>query len=182
VKRLLLIRHAKSDWAEPALADHSRPLAGRGRKEAPRLGQAIRRMAWIPDQVLCSTARRAMETIQLVQEGWETRVPVRLASELYLAGIDELVTAVREASEELSDRSTGPLASDCLAVVGHNPGLSHWASQLVDRNLDLATADAIGVELGSLADWPELSTKTRGRMVLHIGPPNFGIGSDDRDS
>ena len=61
----MLLRHAKSAW--PDVPDHDRPLAGRGRRNAPVMGRWLRTNGYVPDQVLCSTARRARETWQLAQ-------------------------------------------------------------------------------------------------------------------
>ncbi len=66
MKTLLLLRHAKSSWNDPSLADHDRPLKKRGRKAAPRMGRWLQENGLRPDCVLCSTATRARETLQLV--------------------------------------------------------------------------------------------------------------------
>ena len=66
MRRLLLLRHAKSSWSEPGASDHDRPLNRRGQEAAPRIGAYLARHRLIPDRVLCSTARRARETWELV--------------------------------------------------------------------------------------------------------------------
>ena len=60
--RLLVIRHAKSSWKDASLSDHERPLNKRGKRDAPRVADAIKKMDWVPDHVLCSDARRAVDT------------------------------------------------------------------------------------------------------------------------
>src|ERR1019366_8700761 len=65
-RRLVLLRHAKSAWpGPPAPPDHDRPLAGRGRRDAPAVGRWLREAGCVPDQVWCSTAQRAVQTWQL---------------------------------------------------------------------------------------------------------------------
>ena len=66
-RRLVLLRHAKSDWPDD-VPDHERPLARRGRRDAPAAGRWLRKSGYVPDLVLCSTARRARETWQLAEE------------------------------------------------------------------------------------------------------------------
>ncbi|MFC5585479.1 SixA phosphatase family protein [Nitratireductor kimnyeongensis] len=66
MKELLLLRHAKSSWDDPSLADIERPLAPRGRRAAPLMGREILRRGWSPDYVLVSPARRAQQTWRLV--------------------------------------------------------------------------------------------------------------------
>src|ERR1700753_1071269 len=66
MRRLLLLRHAKSSWSEPGASDHQRPLNRRGQEAAPRIGAYLKRHKLVPDRVLCSTARRTRETWDLV--------------------------------------------------------------------------------------------------------------------
>ena len=66
MRRLILLRHAKSSWADPGASDHDRPLNRRGQEAAPKIGTYLNRHRLIPDCVLCSTARRARETWDLV--------------------------------------------------------------------------------------------------------------------
>src|ERR1700733_15100742 len=66
MRRLLLLRHAKSSWAEPGASDHERPLNRRGQEAAPRIGAYLLRHKLVPDRILCSTARRTRETWALV--------------------------------------------------------------------------------------------------------------------
>ena len=61
--QLILMRHAKSSWDDPAAADFDRPLNGRGRRSAKALGHWLRQRGWLPDRVLCSSARRTRETL-----------------------------------------------------------------------------------------------------------------------
>lgn len=116
MKRILLLRHAKSDWKDYTLADFDRPLSPRGRKAAPLVAAWIRDHDLVPDRVLCSAARRTSET-------WE-----RMASEL-----GQVSVLHRRA---LYHGSTGAIlkqllkqddATDTVAVIGHNPGIAEFA-------------------------------------------------------
>lgn len=111
-RRLHLLRHAKSAWDDPSLDDHDRPLATRGRVAAARLGSCAAEIGLHPDLVLCSTARRARETLELVVESLG-EVEVAVDGAVYHATAAELASIVRRLPEERSE----------VLLVGHNPGL-----------------------------------------------------------
>jgi phosphohistidine phosphatase len=112
VKQLLLLRHAKSSWDDPELADEDRPLAPRGRKATKALDRWIAAHAVRPDTVLCSPARRTRETYERLQ-GSLAEPPLTIEPRLYHAGLETLLEVV----QGLPDDVERPL------VVGHNPGL-----------------------------------------------------------
>lgn len=109
LRRLLLLRHAKSSWDDPSLADHDRPLAPRGHRAAGLIGDHLRANPVVVDLVLCSSARRARETLELAGIEGE----VRIEPELYEASADELVSRVRELSDEVK----------AVMLIGHNPAM-----------------------------------------------------------
>jgi phosphohistidine phosphatase len=115
VRRLILLRHAKSDW--PGGSDHDRPLAARGRRDAPAVGRWLRDAGIIPDLVVCSTARRARETWELAAEQLDRAVPVEYDRRVYDASADDLLDVATEA----------PTAVRTLLVVGHNPAIQELA-------------------------------------------------------
>lgn len=120
MRRLILLRHAKSDWPD-GVADPERPLAPRGRAAAPRIGAYIAREELVADRVLVSPARRTRETWDLVAAQLP---PVRVvASEprVYDATAARLLSVVREQPKE----------AHSLMLVGHNPGLEDLAEMLV---------------------------------------------------
>jgi phosphohistidine phosphatase len=127
--RLLLIRHAKSSWDEPTLADRERPLAKRGRKAAERVGAHLRRESLRPDLVLCSASTRTRETLELLAL---RDVDRSIEEELYAATAEELLARLRRVPEEAAT----------VAVIGHNPGIQELATELVG-----ADAAAGGVRL-----------------------------------
>jgi len=114
-RTLVLLRHAKSAW--PDLLDHERPLAGRGRRDAPVMGRWLRKAGHVPDQVLCSSARRARETWQLAQPALKAAPPVSFEDPIYLASAGQLLDLVRQA----------PRAVKTLLIVGHDPGIPDLA-------------------------------------------------------
>ena len=121
MKRLLILRHAKSSWDNTALADFDRPLAERGRRAAPVVARYLIRKGWRPDLVLCSSARRAKQTWELVAPVVEQSAEVRFERELYLVTPDRLLDRLRQL----------PTAVSTPMVVGHNPGLEATVRRLV---------------------------------------------------
>jgi phosphohistidine phosphatase len=120
-RRLVLLRHAKSDWPE-GVPDHDRPLAKRGRRDAPAVGRWLGESGYAPDAVVCSSALRARETWELASAGLRTEVPgvspeVRYESRVYEATVLGLLMLVREFSPEWRT----------ALLVGHNPGLAELA-------------------------------------------------------
>lgn len=124
--RVVLLRHAKSGYPD-GVADHDRPLAKRGRRDAPVTSRWLAEKGYIPDAVVCSTALRARETWELAAAGLAEAAPgaappVRFESRVYEATVLGLLMLIREFPE---DRRT-------VMIVGHNPGLAELAVGLTD--------------------------------------------------
>lgn len=139
MKRLCLLRHAKSDWSNPALDDFERPLNERGQKTAAFMADYISSSAWRPDGVLCSTAVRARETFAPLHRVLGATIHVAYSDKLYHALPDVLIEQVRELA---------PDAAKTVLVVAHNPGLSLLAAELMPDHDDEAMARGDGVPTG----------------------------------
>jgi phosphohistidine phosphatase len=120
VKRLILLRHAKAVAASPDLEDRDRRLADRGRSDAIRMGQFLKEDGAVPDLVLCSTALRTRETLDLIVPQLFAEPVVRHLSDLYLARWLTIVNLIRQVRDK----------ADSLMLVGHNPGLEEAARKL----------------------------------------------------
>lgn len=120
MKTLILLRHAKSDWADPELADHDRPLAERGRDAAPKMGAWLKAHGPMPELVLCSTATRARQTLALALEALGADPETRFDRGLYLAGGAGVLARLRQA----------PDTASTVLLVGHNPDLEQLARRL----------------------------------------------------
>ena len=90
---IYLLRHAKSSWDEPELLDHERPLAKRGRKALALLREHFHEVGVAPDLVLCSSAVRAVQTLEGVREGLPAGARVEIESDLYAAAPHRFWTA-----------------------------------------------------------------------------------------
>jgi phosphohistidine phosphatase len=118
-RRLILTRHAKSAWDDPALDDHDRPLNARGLRAARELGDWLASRGYLPEEVLCSTARRTAETWAAVARApLEVLPKLKLVPELYHASSDAMLQMVQKAS------------ADTVMMIGHNPGLGELAAML----------------------------------------------------
>ncbi len=154
MKTLLVLRHAKSSWNDPALDDHERPLNKRGRRDAPRMGALVREYGLIPDLVISSDAVRARLTAEAVAEAARYAGEILLDPHLYLAcpaDILSLLPTVRENPET-------------VMIVGHNPGLETLVEQLTGQRQDLPTAALARIDL-PIDQWRDLTRSTRGKLV-----------------
>jgi phosphohistidine phosphatase len=117
---IYLLRHAKSSWDEPELVDRERPLAKRGRKAVVLLRSHLDASGIAPDLVLCSSAVRAMQTLEGVREGLPPETRVEIEDGLYAAGAASLLGRLRGLAEEVGS----------VMLVGHNPGIEELAAEL----------------------------------------------------
>jgi len=108
-RRLYVLRHAKSSWDDPDERDHDRPLAPRGRRAVRLLARYVQENQIQPELILCSTARRAVETLEGVDPPGERTIDPLL----YGAGYEQLLERLRQQPAELGS----------VMVVGHNPAL-----------------------------------------------------------
>ena len=120
MKRLAILRHAKSSWDDPGLDDFNRPLNERGWKAARRMGRELKKRGLKFDLVLSSTSARTRETIDGVREHFDFDAPIRFEQDLYLASEATLLETVRALDEKVKT----PL------IVGHNPGLEQLVADL----------------------------------------------------
>ncbi len=166
-RQLVLLRHAKSSWSHPERADHDRPLNARGRRQAPLVGAWLDAHDFRPDLVLCSSARRARETVEALCEAAQWDVAVRLEQDLYLAepeGILDLAAWQGDGAVR-------------LLMVGHNPGLSTLASRLAGREIALRTACLARFELSG--PWADLTgPQAISARLLDLVCPGHGTERD----
>jgi phosphohistidine phosphatase len=120
-RRLILLRHAKSAWPDD-VPDHDRPLAPRGRRDAPAAGRWLRKSSYVPDRVLCSTARRARETWQLAEEKLGAHPQTTFEQQIYGAPSAQLLDLARQT----------PVDVATLLIVGHDPAMRGLTLELAD--------------------------------------------------
>ncbi len=170
MKRLTVVRHAKSSWNDPRAADHDRKLSGRGERDAPRMGRRLRDRNVKPSLILSSTAERALATARSIAvelglpSGFPTTEP-----DLYHAWPYTILDIVRRQDDACSD----------LMIVGHNPGFTEFVNALIpDFRLDnLPTAAVVAVEL-DIETWRD-ADKGSARFLFYDYPKNTAPASGE---
>jgi phosphohistidine phosphatase len=152
MKRLTLVRHAKSDWSLPGQPDWDRALNKRGQRDAPEMARRLRARKLKPELILTSPAVRALATATIMAR--ELKVPasiVRHEERLYLAGPNDMLNVIRELGGQAKH----------LMVFGHNPGITEFANQLSagDRIDNMPTCAVFTAEF-KLEDWSALDWET----------------------
>lgn len=169
MRQLLLLRHAKSSWDDPALPDHARPLNARGRRSALAMAEAMRDLGLAPDIVFVSSARRTLQTLEALTP-FEDGALIEPMDALYLAPWPRLLEELRQVPE----------TARSLLLIGHNPGLHDLAMALGDpatlaRGGPDARRLAEGYPTGALAEftiaspWGQLEAGG-GRLVRFLAP------------
>ncbi|MCB9726972.1 MAG: histidine phosphatase family protein [Deltaproteobacteria bacterium] len=143
-RRLIVMRHAKSAWGTDATSDHERPLNGRGRHDAPLIGQELAELEWEPDAVWASDSTRTRETWELMSEAFADPPEVTLTRELYLGDLDAIRDVAAGWSPELHT----------VLVLGHNPGWEQAVGELTGRPVSMTTGNAVLLE-GHGDDWTD---------------------------
>jgi len=167
MRTLLLMRHAKSSWDRPDLADVDRPLAPRGRKAAPLIARYLAEQRLIPDLVLCSHALRVRET-------WELMTPAvacKTLRSLYSAPPSRLLEPLRRVADEVR----------VLMMIGHNPGLGALAAGLagagpkkaLERLRTKFPTAGLVVLTFAIERWAELAAGG-GRLEDFVRPKDLG--------
>ena len=137
MKTLTILRHAKSSWDEPGLADFDRPLNGRGKRDAPVMGQRMKAAGIRPSLIVSSPAARAWSTAKIVAR--EMAYPVEFLQrerDLYHAGTERLFDVIARQDEGFNS----------IVIVAHNPGLTDFANKLIPGlTSNLPTAGFVSV-------------------------------------
>lgn len=145
MKRLLLLRHAKSSWDHPNLADFDRPLNPRGLATAPFMGELIARRELQPDEIVSSPAKRAMQTALLIKESAGIDASLRFDERIYEASPKSLLQVSSELSDELSS----------AMLVGHNPGFEGFIGFLTGKVEPMPTAALAVIDL-NIKSWAKI--------------------------
>jgi phosphohistidine phosphatase len=165
--RLILLRHAKSEKAEPGMRDHERRLNARGQHDAPLMGAYMARHALIPDRVIVSTAERTRETWQRLAEALGDRPQVTYEERLYNAGSEAILALAKQIEPPVRT----------LMMIGHNPGL-HDLARLLIASGDVEARERLneGLPTSGLAvidfashDWGKVHPRG-GRLERFVSP------------
>ena len=156
MKRLYLIRHAKSSWAEPGLRDFDRPLNNRGKLDAPFMGMRLADQGIRPDLMLASPAKRARKTAKCIAEA--VAYPAKeivFIDAIYEAAVADLFGIVGQAPDDVG----------VLFLVGHNYAITDLAESLTGQSLgNIPTGGIAGIEF-AVSAWSEIALGS-GRLLF----------------
>lgn len=156
MKRLVLLRHAKTEQDSVSGKDFDRRLTDPGRADAERIGRAIRDLGMTFDLGYCSAARRAVETAELAG------LVVRPEARIYNAPVDQLLDLLRGADA----------AAMSLIMVGHNPGFEMLLAMLTGAEPDMPTGSLAEIEL-AVEQWSEVAAG-KGQLMRFLRPNEIG--------
>ena len=157
----MLLRHAKSDWDDRSLRDFDRPLADRGRRDAPRIGKAIRKQGRIPDVIISSPTARARQTIEAVVESAGLKASPQFDETIYGAEPADLLKLIRGL----------PDASSSVLLVGHNPTFEHLLARLAVTDEHMPTAALACIEF-QIDHWEDVDDG-QGKLVWFVTPKDL---------
>ncbi|MFM9837648.1 MAG: SixA phosphatase family protein [Cyclobacteriaceae bacterium] len=131
MKKLYLIRHAKSSWDNPEIDDFDRSLNERGKKDAPRMGKRLKERDLTPDLMISSPASRALDTCKAIAKvlGYP-KEKIIANKRLYHANEDQLLKVIQELKDRHKDEE------EIVLLFGHNPGLTDFANELFSESID----------------------------------------------
>ena len=157
MKTLYVLRHAKSSWDHPHLADFDRPLNGRGKKSAPAMGAFMREKDLVPGVIVASPAKRAKTTAQMAAEAGSFEAEIIFDERIYGAGANSLIYIVAEIGDEFGS----------AMIVGHNPGFEMLVHALTGEGTRMPTAAlaVIDLDIDSWAEAERGSGRLRGSYI-----------------
>lgn len=158
MKKLLLLRHAKSSWEDASLPDFERPLNERGRRAAPLMGKFMREQGLRPDLVISSPAQRARETIALVLEAAGIETELRYDERIYEASAARLLEIISQIEDDQTE----------VMLVGHNPGFENLLEHLTGEGERMPTAALTRIILNA-EKWNEAGEQG-GRLEWLVKP------------
>lgn len=169
MRTLYLLRHAKSSHEDPTLADHDRPLAPRGIKATPVVADHLRDAGVTPGVLLCSSAHRTRQTLELLGDAVPARCDVLIEDELYQASADALLQRV----QRLPDGAMRAM------LIGHNPALERLALLLaasgdrLDRMTKKFPTAALATLEVAIDRWSDLAPGSA-RLTGFVRPKDLG--------
>ncbi len=165
LRRLIVMRHAKSSWDSGVPDDHSRPLNARGRRDAPLVAARLQEIGWAPELVVSSDSERTTETLQRMLEEFSPAPQFEFTRALYHAGIHEIREAIVNTSHEVST----------VMVLGHNPGWQQAVAWLSDQQIAMTTANAALLETEG-ESWREALQDDRTWQLVDVIRPKELVG------
>ncbi|HEY59671.1 MAG TPA: histidine phosphatase family protein [Anaerolineae bacterium] len=153
MKKIFLMRHAKSSWKNSKLPDHERPLKKRGQKNAKSMGKFLKAKKHVPDIVLCSTAERAVQTANILTKACGYDKEVIYTDKLYMAEPSNIFEILHDQPDKAKN----------IMIIGHNPGMEAFLQILTGKVETLPTASIAYLNL-SIKKWANLNQKVEAKL------------------
>ncbi len=160
MKKILIMRHAKSDWSDGSIRDYDRSLNKRGKLDAPLIGKEIKKKGFVPDLILSSPALRAKMTAEAVAENSEYNKQIIWNKSFYFGYTEEIIQAIKNTDEAIEN----------LMIFGHNPTWTSIAEKLSGKYLNMKTADLVVIEYDG--KWKDLKDNSC-KLVDYISPKDI---------
>lgn len=167
MKKLFLIRHAKSSWSDETLSDFERPLNKRGKRNIPLMASILKEKEILPDCILSSPAKRAKKTAKLLAKGIGFTQPILYDKTLYEADKEEIHQAITSVDANC----------ETLFVVGHNPGLNDLAKHYVGFEQNIVTCGVLEIAF-EVKKWKDIAPKVA-KLLSYEFPKKYT--SETRD-
>lgn len=152
MKKLIIVRHAKSSWDNPLLNDFDRPLNKRGEKDAPRMARKAKELKLLPDLIISSPANRALTTCKEFCKALDYPLErIDINKNLYHANEDEILNILQSVKDHPKDKE------EVVFIFGHNPGLTEFANSLFNEDIENIPTSGIVGGILNVSLWKELS-------------------------
>jgi len=162
MKKLTLIRHAKSDWGDISLDDHDRPLNKRGLRDAPFMAELMLEKKWLPQAFFSSTAERAIITTSLFLKAIDSseNIVLETDADIYLADPITLMSVIQAFPNNFTH----------IALVGHNPGLTELTNYFMEDGYidNLPTCGIVEIIAPSIGKWADLIPEKAEVKEIHF--------------
>ena len=166
MKTLYIVRHAKSSWDNPNLDDFDRPLNSRGKKNAPEMGERLKKKGIKPDLIISSSAKRAYTTaVKIAKEIGYPKNDIKRTENFYLAGVNASLRIIHQVDDHV----------ESLMIFGHNPGWTDLSNYLCDFQIDNIPTCGISAITFEIDKWSEV--KTGGGKLLFFDYPKNKINN-----
>jgi phosphohistidine phosphatase len=171
MRTLYLVRHAKSSWDFPELSDMERPLNKRGKSDAPKMGQLLRKMEESPDLMVSSPAKRAYGTAKRIAReiGYPLKKIVKDET-LYMADTEEFISVIKDTPDK----------ADKIMLFGHNYGITYFANHISGSNIDnIPTCGIVRIDF-DIGSWNEIEN-SKGKLIYFEYPKKHKDSKKDTD-
>ena len=151
MKKLYLVRHAKSSWDNIEMGDFDRPLNDRGEKDAPHMAKLLKHRDVVPDRMITSTAVRALSTCLAFAKVFDfDKKKITAEKRLYHASAETIIKILESLPEHKDEE-------DVVFVFGHNPGITEFANELMNVTIDNIPTCGIVEATLDIENWKDIS-------------------------